>query len=446
MAARASTRVPSTQQQRSRNESESWVEISSQPSSSSLSSIGDEIVLTGLRVQHDSNNHHQRRNAKRSRNSYLSQQSRQNSHSSQEEYEESESEEDRVLTSSNEQLIPPRRPAQLSAQQETYHTSDDDDDDGNGTALGVGRARSTEITFMPQPNAFSHPPSLQRNTSYQPPYSSRAPGPQPRHNSYSGRTAATRQQQHTPFSGTTYSPSSQDHDAVLRASLTTLLSCAAAARGLPKQNQSPIPQWGVPQPGQAVNQEPSGDVGGLRLVPESALDEDPQPSTRTRTCGPSTRDRRTPMRTESSGLERGSRVGQPQQQQRRTPSQSANTTKEKDRARLLKKKRTSGASSEDVGYLTSFGLGYNGISPTVLTWVVSAGVVVLVGVIGFGAGYAMGREAGLQEGSFVAGGGGVVVGRNGAAGCAQEVVKSATSGGGGGGGGGLRKLREAITA
>jgi hypothetical protein len=38
-----------------------------------------------------------------------------------------------------------------------------------------------------------------------------------------------------------------------------------------------------------------------------------------------------------------------------------------------------------------------GVSPTLLTWVVSAGVLVLVSVVGFGAGYVIGREVGRQE-------------------------------------------------
>src|ERR1700712_4401632 len=40
---------------------ESWIDISSQPSSYSLSSISDEIVTTGLRVQHDSHLRRRRR-------------------------------------------------------------------------------------------------------------------------------------------------------------------------------------------------------------------------------------------------------------------------------------------------------------------------------------------------------------------------------------------------
>jgi hypothetical protein len=37
------------------------------------------------------------------------------------------------------------------------------------------------------------------------------------------------------------------------------------------------------------------------------------------------------------------------------------------------------------------------ISPTVFTWVVSAGVLVLFSVVGFGAGYVIGREVGRKE-------------------------------------------------
>lgn len=41
-----------------------------------------------------------------------------------------------------------------------------------------------------------------------------------------------------------------------------------------------------------------------------------------------------------------------------------------------------------------------GISPTLLTWVVSAGVVVLVSAISFSAGYTVGREVGKVEASL----------------------------------------------
>lgn len=70
------------------------------------------------------------------------------------------------------------------------------------------------------------------------------------------------------------------------------------------------------------------------------------------------------------------------------------------------------------------------ISPTLLTWVMSAGVVVLVSVVGFGAGYVIGREVGRGE---------AMVGLNGSslstAGCAKEAVR---------GTGSLRRLKWGI--
>jgi hypothetical protein len=42
------------------------------------------------------------------------------------------------------------------------------------------------------------------------------------------------------------------------------------------------------------------------------------------------------------------------------------------------------------------------VSPTLLTWVVSAGVVVLVSAISFSAGYVVGKEAGKAEASTFA--------------------------------------------
>lgn len=43
------------------------------------------------------------------------------------------------------------------------------------------------------------------------------------------------------------------------------------------------------------------------------------------------------------------------------------------------------------------------LSPTLLTWLVSAGVVIVVSAVGFGAGYALGYETGKQEGEILRG-------------------------------------------
>lgn len=129
-----------------------------------------------------------------------------------------------------------------------------------------------------------------------------------------------------------------DHDAALRASLTTLLSCAAAARSLPKARA----RLGAPrmQGGERVQ------AGTLRLVPG-------------------------PRRSSSRGSHTGSNSGAREHKRKTSPSPAG-----KERGA----KRARGMEGE--------------VHPTLLTWVVSAGVIVLVGALSFSAGYATGREVG----------------------------------------------------
>jgi len=281
---------------------------------------------------------------------------RQTSTSSQDEYEESESEEDHVITSSNEHIEAVARfPSIVQDQKDSG--SDSNDDDENATALG---RVTDEPAFTPQPNAFSHPPSTQNLQRQAVPesYFPRHPLPQSQERqSYASRTGS--RAQHTPYN--TISPGRHvDHDAALRASLTTLLSCAAAARGLPKRNQN----FG---PGASTSTRP--EFTGLRLVPESELMGTP-PMT-SHPLSPSTRPRSSPSITDQEAAgEKGKR--------------KAVTSKPSAQPRATKKKKI--ATVEEAM-----------ISPTLLTWVVSAGVVVLVSVVGFGAGYAIGKEVGRQE-------------------------------------------------
>lgn len=88
--------------------------------------------------------------------------------------------------------------------------------------------------------------------------------------------------------------------------------------------------------------------------------------------------------------------------------------------RAAKKKRTAVATTEDAL-----------LSPTMLSWVVSAGVVVLVSVVGFGAGYVIGREVGREEARELAASVGVS-GVNDTASAGSEVMRTSS---------GLRKLR-----
>ena len=371
--------------------SESWIEVSSQPSSSSLSSAAaDEANPNGLRLQFD---HHSRRRRRLNRNQPLAPglpiRSLSAAGSSQEEYEESESESDCIMTSSNEALeqhtsedISPGAPASsASASEETSSNNAEDDgaedDDENSTALGV---LNNEPVFTPQPNAFSHPPqsstvrharSLETRTSYFPVHRT-SPHRRPAH-SYPSRARTS----HTPYN--MIAPShTADHDAALRASLSTLLSCAAAARGLPKgANDSSIQH----EPRRASNRvEPSA----LRLVPESAITREPCPPS------PSSRPsvRRRNSATSLSNSDKGKRKASP--------------SKDRTRESRSKKRR---ANSPGRDMTTPH------ISPTLMTWVVSAGVVVLFSAISFSAGYAIGRDVGRLESGTMGGKDGIVCGK-----------------------------------
>ncbi|MCJ1395702.1 hypothetical protein MMC18_008588 [Xylographa bjoerkii] len=365
---------------------ESWIEVSSQPSSSSLSSTtADDGVAPSPREQHGVNAR-RRRHLHRSINLHLQNnlpaRPRSATGSSQEEYEESESESDPIMSSSNEDLHPhftqdESPPPAASSVSETAPS--DEDDDGNSTALGIN---TTEPVFTPQPNVFSHPPVSQSSRqasvpgSYFPYQAASARSTAQRH-SYPQRARS-----HTPYN--MISPSYQaDHDAALRASLSTLLSCAAAARGLAKREPSNRAQP-TATAGSSNRIEPSS----LRLVPESAL-------------------LATSLQPTSLPFPRRSSISSSS-----APSlQGKGKRKSSSRDRRDTKKKRRGASTEEML-----------ISPTLMTWVVSAGVVVLFSAISFSAGFAYGKEVGRLE---MAG--------NGGGGCAREVTKGYS--------GSLRRLR-----
>jgi hypothetical protein len=365
---------------------ESWVEIGSGPSSASLSSAADEIITTGLTVQHDSNMHRRPRRSRGGGQFTVGtghKVTTAGGSSSQEEYEESESESDRVMTSSNEGLGPSplrhevqrsSRNPQSAASSETMSEREEYDEDENATAVNYPRSRRQ---FEPRPNAFSHPSNpqpirSQSGTVYPPRRNPTRPAAVLRQHSYPEHTS------HNPVA-----PS--DHDEALRASLSTLLSAAAAVRGLPK-------------PGQPRTQQPASarvDPTTLRLVPESVALGD---ITEESSAGPSS------PRTSSSS---------PSDKSKRKDMRSSS----KDRHSVKKARRTGPVIEE--------------ISPTLLTWVVSAGVVVLVSALSFSAGYVVGKETGHAEAMGQFGSAGAEAGS-----CAREAASGVR-----GTGLGLRKLR-----
>ncbi|KAJ2905356.1 uncharacterized protein MKZ38_005655 [Zalerion maritima] len=392
------SRSASQQQRRDRHD-ESWVEISSQPSSSSLSSIGDEVITTGLRVGSPSYGPRQRRLAQSQRRVNNRQSAAAGitaASSSPEEYEETESEDDHFLTSSGERLSVPTTPSRRVIHPDT----DSDGGDENATALGR-RVPDSPPSFKPQPNAFSHPPAPPTFPSNHP------------HSAVRGGPGGVRSLQHQRHGGPSFMASGgtsagtssggayqPDNDAALRASLTTLLSCAAAARGAPRD---PKDVEGIPlRPGGRVS--PGDQPMELRLVQEADLLAE----------SPSSPPAAPSFRRQSSGGSSSRKVDDKGKRRSATPTVKS--------PRATKKKRMTLSSEETL------------INPTLLTWVVSAGVVVLVSVVGFGAGYVIGREVGKQEGMTAAAGGlnATSVGET-AAGCGREVIR--------GSGGTLRKFR-----
>lgn len=391
---------------------DSWVEISSQPSSSSLSSAGgdNEIVTTGLQIRHDSNLHRQHRRrrlrAEIAGGIRLPGRASSAAGSSQDEYDESESESDRVMNSSNEDIT-----ARDVRGQELFQAGEDEDDDS--TALGTRTSISDEKIFTPQPNAFSHPPSSQTShqgtgstatvDSYFPPTSSRRGPVGTRLASHQNITPRSIQpsrprppqpqtvRSHGPCHVMGPSHSYQpDHDAALRASLSTLLSCAAAVRGSPKQQDT----------SSRAEIRHHSETTALRLVPESEL------------FGPDNGQAPPPLPA------RKPRVISPPSSASLSPKAATKRkARESSKDRHTKKSRatkTVPGSMEDAT-----------VSPILISWMISAGVVLVFSAISFSVGYAWGKEVGRFEGTMG-------VGNEGAT-CGREAMRGST--------GGLRRLR-----
>ncbi|KAK4540046.1 hypothetical protein LTR36_009862 [Oleoguttula mirabilis] len=362
---------------------DSWVEISSQPSSSSLSSINDEIVTTGLRVQYDPRTR-RRRTLRPGAPSHLNITNRARSiggTSSQEEYEESESESDRVMSSSGEGVQLPGHTYYNTASPALRSSASDraplasDDDEENKTA--INHPIGNDVCFTPQPNAFSHPPSTGqiRNASAPVPgsyFPSTRAAARPATRQSLPSQQETARQSHMPQN--ILSPSynaAAHHDEALRASLSTLLSCAAAARGLSKP-ESKRSNTAAPAPVRRNRVEPIS----FRLIPESAVPVHSSPHFQEPTFRPTIRRPSTSTSASSDRLKENKRKATV------TPGRSSSRER-----RALKKARRS-SSADDLS-----------ITPTMLTWIVSAGVVLIFSAVSFSAGYSIGKEAGKLDGA-----------------------------------------------
>jgi hypothetical protein len=195
-----------------------------------------------------------------------------------------------------------------------------------------------------------------------------------------------------------------DHDEALRASLSTLLSCAAAARGLAK---SP------PQSQQAgTQQQPPAQQGGrvavegIRVVREGDLPSEASGSI-------TGKSRRSSVGSVSESPTPASRLPSPEKNSKRDGKKS--TAEKKGSSAKSKSLRRSHSRGRTESESELLGVSY-------VTLAVSAGALVLLSAITFTAGYAMGREVGKSEG-------GLLERVTGSAARGKAVVRGLTGGG-----------------
>lgn len=458
---------------------DSWVEIASEPSSSSLSSAAnDGLEPSGPRLHRhppvyaDARGSAIRPRRRSHRAAVRSPHRRIHDRSaaglfaleadgsSQEDGYEGENESDRVMASSSEmpafasarngtdafggaRLAGQEYSSTLSGKSSRSTTEaesgqadgESDADYDNADLLDADIIPDPVAGFTPAPHAFSQPsllmvgrgseghtaPSLQR--AHVP---SMAPHSQP----YQGSSKTLyHRHQHSPYNIIT--PAHQvDHDAALRASLSTLLTCAAAARNFarPPSGGDGVPVNIYPsKETQRKARQPSSHTvvtHSLRIVPESALfgEEASLPavtSAESSNTEKSARSRNATATkstlTASKTLSKRKRaVGQdgvttsaapegPSNYMRTAKSSrsssgnadlSTKNARPSGNAQLRSTASMSSSMLEDAAHtdLMAASAALN-ITPTLLTWVLSAGVLVLVSAITFSAGFVVGRES-----------------------------------------------------
>ncbi|EPS41340.1 hypothetical protein H072_4772 [Dactylellina haptotyla CBS 200.50] len=311
---------------------DSWIEVASQPSDSytSSSSPEDPVITSGLQVP-------KRKHRSRRRNSTstaIPSASRAVESSSEDEEDDDEDDDDldgidlNAIDSVGSSITDPS----LSEGEEGSSDEEDDEDEGEIQPVSAGFSQYNPSASRPQNNfrTFSREP------------------PQP------------------------------DHDAALRASLSTLLSCAAGVGSASKPRVAD-------HMGMIQEQARPAPIHTLSLVTDSereAMMSAPQPPPPYR---------RTVHHPPPQPI--------PQQQQHQKPrpvsprrskdDQQVAKHKAKTRSRRSSKATAAGANTS-VSSISASNMTY-------LTLAVSAGAVIIVSAISFSAGYALGKEVGRSE-------------------------------------------------
>lgn len=344
---------------------DSWIEVASQPSDSytSSSSPEDPVVLSGLHLPPGASAAIKRKRSGRRRNS----------------------------TST---AIPGGR---IQIESSSEDEDEDEDDDIDNIDVNALDSIGSSITDDPSLSSGEEESDDEAEDDEDEEEEGMGGAGYPQ---YAGHPMYGQQQRPLNFRTFSREPPQPDHDAALRASLSTLLSCAAGVRGLSK------PKSGTHE----TAHRPPAPIQTLSLVTDSereAMMAAPMPAMNTSMQQHQQHQQQAtgmqlpPQHPHNQAYRRSTVHNPPPQsphplQQMHNASQITSQRKVKeDHAVKHKKARTRRASKTTQSTASSTVVPATNIP--YITLAVSAGAVILVSAISFSAGYALGKEVGRTE-------------------------------------------------
>lgn len=399
------------------SQTDAWIEVSSQPSDDTYSSADEILSGEGLTIGPSRGNIVQRRRKLR-RNEVLPGRegvSKAFDHSA-DDLSEAEIVEGSSGPGSSIGELPQHEDFDSSssaAGEEDEGSSEEgeiEDEEDAGTMLGVGYRNENRLQHSRPPprRSAGSVHEFQRSLQSHPSHSFL------RHRSSHSGGSSGRQLQ--------YSETKADHDEALMASLSTLLSCAAAARGLPKVSQQGASSPGGPSRGPTLSSS-RVQLDTLHLVPDQMMAE--KAPTSMQTISP---DGKTTTNITGAALspDHASRSRQPRStsnsrdsSKKRVPSAAAAEAQKKRSSSNSRKVRTRSSSPRSNRHSSKLTSTLSSTDASLLTLAFSAGAVIILSAISFSAGYVLGREVGKTEAEAAVS----VVGRTG------SVVREAQRGG-----------------
>ncbi|KAF8472521.1 hypothetical protein BDZ91DRAFT_436739 [Kalaharituber pfeilii] len=375
----------------SHDRDDAWIEISSQPSDDTYSSP-DDFLTDGLTLSPSRGNIRRRR--KHKRNEILPGRGLSKAYdNSADDLSEAEIIEASSGPGSSIGELPMAEDLESSSSAAGEEESNEEgeiedyDEEDAGTMLGVGYKNDQRNNTVTQIHSNNSVYEFQRSLQSHPSQSFL------RHrSSHSGPSSGRNLQPH-PIT-------KADHDEALMASLSTLLSCAAAARGLPK-----VSQQGTSSPGITSRVPVSSSrvqLDTLQLVPDQVMAEKDIRGAAVASATETTQvDGRhaTSVIPESTLHAKRNSTSRDSSKKRALGAQEPKTRSSSRSSRNHARHRSSSRSTKRHSKLTST---LSSTDASLLTLAVSAGAVIILSAISFSAGYVLGKEIGKAEAEVAA--------------------------------------------